>query len=108
MEIAVTPETYTPGVDENGRFVDVCTRTDGCACPCTGKFYKRASFGAHTKTQRHSRWLEELNLDRGNYLRISIEQEATIREQRRLIAQLSKEVDRLRNRAPPVEDLILL
>ena len=106
MDLAVTPDTYTPSVDEKGQFVDSTIRE--CVCPCSGRYYKRESFGGHVKTQRHLRWLKELNMNRSNFLRVSIEQEATIREQRRMIAHLSNEIDRLKRTAPVVEDLITL
>lgn len=69
MNIATTPDLYTPSVDENGKYIDskLVIIRNGIKCPCSltnnnHKVYEnKKRFTNHTKTKRHQQWLESLN-----------------------------------------------
>ena len=72
MDISLTPDTYTPSVDENGNYIDKIPQIkNGLYCPCgarrdkvyetSGKFY------SHTKSKIHNKWISNLNNNKANY-----------------------------------------
>jgi len=97
MNISLTPDTYTPAVDNNGNYVD-CKPIihHGIYCPCSNrkdKIYENASkFTAHCKTKMHQRWLINLNNNKANYYVELLECKATLVEQQKIIANLDNQL----------------
>ena len=97
MELALQAETYTPSVDESGKYIDNIPQIiHGIYCPCgsrKNKIYETHSkFHAHCKTKIHQKWLDDLNKNRANFYVMTLQMEDTIKNQRMIIAQLEKEI----------------
>jgi hypothetical protein len=100
MELQTEPDTYTPSVNHLGNYIDVVPSfnnlKNGLRCPCgsrKGKTYVTyCLFSAHTKTKIHQNWLENLNLNKANYLIECENLKSTVKEQRIVIAQLDREI----------------
>lgn len=105
MNVALTPDTYVPGVSENGVYVDVLPSSIpvcGLKCPCFDRYYSnRDKFVQHIKCKRHTEWMKQLNLDKHNFFKKCVELEQTVRQQRLLIAELEN-----KSRRVHVENLI--
>ena len=105
MDIALCPDIYTPGVSEDGIYVDIVPShvpKNGLKCPCLERFYAtRERFAQHIKCKRHELWMQQINQESKNYFRKCIEHEHTIRQQRILIAEMQRRFD-----TPRVENLI--
>jgi hypothetical protein len=72
MDIAVTPDTYTPSVNDNGMYIDsIPPIKTGLYCPCGSrrdKIYENTSkFSTHIQTKTHKKWLSMLNQNKANY-----------------------------------------
>ena len=65
MEISLTPDTYTPVVNEAGNYVDkIPYIRNGIYCACGSrrdKIYTNSTFSSHTKSKHHQKWLQSLN-----------------------------------------------
>jgi hypothetical protein len=64
-DLALTPDTYSPAIDEHGNYCDtIPTIRHGVYCPCGGRkdkvYESRQSFVTHTKTKCHQKWLADL------------------------------------------------
>jgi vacuolar-type H+-ATPase subunit D/Vma8 len=94
MDIALTPDTYAPGISDDGLYVDIIPHSipeSGIKCPCFDRYYiTRDKFAQHSKCKRHEMWMKQLNLEKKNYFKKCIELEQTVKQQRLLIAQLEK------------------
>jgi len=93
MDITLTPDTYTPSVDENGNYIDMIPFIkNGLFCPCGSrkdKTYENSSkFSAHIKTKIHQKWLLVLNQNKANYYIEMIKSKEIIENQQKIIAQL--------------------
>jgi hypothetical protein len=91
MDIAITPDTYTPSV-QGGDYVDnIPVIRHGVYCPCGSRKDKpydtTAKFAAHIKTKTHQKWLMMLNQNKANYYVEMITQKELIENQRKIIAQ---------------------
>ena len=102
MSLIVEPDLYTPGVSDEGNYVDHIPPGShfqrGMRCPCSNAekcYSSRASFVSHTKTASHQRWLLHINSNRANYLKELEEARKLIDQQKRIIAQLEHEVSGL-------------
>lgn len=94
MDIALTPDTYAPGISDDGVYIDVIPMSfqeGGVKCACLDRYYTtRDKFAQHIKCKRHEMWMKQLNLEKNNYFKKCIELEQTVKQQRLLIAQLEK------------------
>uniref|UniRef100_A0A6C0BV18 Uncharacterized protein n=1 Tax=viral metagenome TaxID=1070528 RepID=A0A6C0BV18_9ZZZZ len=93
MDITLTPDIYTPSVDENGNYIDmILFIKNGLFCPCGSrkdKTYENSSkFSAHIKTKIHQKWLLVLNQNKANYYVEMIKNKEIIENQQKIIAQL--------------------
>jgi predicted RNase H-like nuclease (RuvC/YqgF family) len=93
MDITLTPDIYTPSVDENGNYIDMIPFIkNGLFCPCGSrkdKTYENSSkFSAHIKTKIHQKWLLVLNQNKANYYIEMIKNKEIIENQQKIIAQL--------------------
>jgi len=110
MELVTEPDTYAPGMDDMGNYIDRVppfnTIKHGIRCPCGSrkdKIYETHNvFSQHVKTKAHQKWLQNLNLNRANYYIENEELKTTVQQQRMVIAKLEKE---LQNRNMTVDFL---
>ena len=103
MELATEPDTYSPCVDNLGNYIDkhpnFAVLPNGIRCLCGGRkdTYSSSSFGPHTKTKMHKKWLEQMTANKTNYYRECEEQKRTIHNQKIIIAQMEQELQ-MKNR----------
>lgn len=97
MSLSLSPDTYTPSVDEHGNYVDgkPCIR-HGMTCLCglrRNKVYEtHAQFATHTKSKTHQTWLKQLNQNKANYYVDLIKEKETNAAQRQIISRLELSV----------------
>ncbi len=62
-------DIYCPTVNEEGKYCDDIGTFNSMKCPCT--FYlthkTKIAFNHHCKTQCHTRWLNNLNVQNTNF-----------------------------------------
>jgi hypothetical protein len=101
MDLAIEPDYYVPGIDDNGNYVDKIPnfntiKTDGLLCSCGSRkdkvYRNHTSFSGHIKTKTHQNWLETLNINKKNYFMENKELQDTIHNQRLIIAKLEKDL----------------
>ena len=97
--IALTPDMYTPSVNDYGDYVDrMPIIRHGIYCPCGSrrdKVYDSASkFYSHTKTKAHQKWLVELNQNRANYYSNMLKHEVLIENQKKIIGHLENQLQK--------------
>lgn len=97
MEITITPDTYTPSVDNNGSYVDnIPIIKNGLFCPCGSrkdKTYENATkFSTHTKSKTHQKWLMMLNQNKANYYVEMLKHKELVENQQKIITQLENQV----------------
>jgi hypothetical protein len=97
MEISLTPDTYSPNVNSDGNYVDhTPVIKHGIYCLCGSrqdKVYSSASkFSAHIKTQRHQKWLVDVNNNKANFFIEDEKNKVLINNQRKIIAQLENKI----------------
>lgn len=93
MDLTVTPDTYTPTVNDNGNYVDsIPLIKHGLFCLCGSrkdKAYENASkFAVHIKSKAHQKWLLNLNQNKANYYVGMMENKQIIENQQKIISQL--------------------
>ena len=95
MNITITPDTYTPSIDNDGNYIDEISRTKikaGLYCPCGSrkdKIYDNVSkFSLHIKTKAHHKWLSNLNNNKANYYVEMLKIQEVVEQQKKLLAQL--------------------
>ena len=99
MDIALTPDIYTPSVDNAGNYIDNTPNIiHGIYCPCgtrKDKAYETTSkFATHCKSIKHKNWLITLNQNKANYYVDLIEHKQIIENQRKIIQQLEQDIQR--------------
>jgi hypothetical protein len=100
LELVTEPDTYTPGVDDIGNYIDIIPSfnviTHGLRCPCgtrKDKTYNTSStFSSHCKTKTHQKWLYNLNLNKANYYIENEKLKKTLQTQRIIIAKMDNEL----------------
>ena len=97
MEVTSGPDTYIPKMNiETKTYLDqyVFDYSRGIQCPCTPTkiFYKRDSFHAHWKCNKHKKWLMHLNENAENFYRETIEQQKTIKTQQTILTELENQL----------------
>tara|TARA_B100001094_G_C17517843_1_gene478649 strand:+ start:140 stop:505 length:366 start_codon:yes stop_codon:yes gene_type:complete len=96
MEVSLTPDTYTPLIDNNV-YTDTFNFTfpkSGLKCGCGSNttFTDMSKFKTHTKGKKHNKWLEEMTKNNGNYYNQLQKAERTTREQQKIIANKDKKI----------------
>jgi hypothetical protein len=100
MELTLTPEIYTPSIDDNGVYIDrihiLPIIQTGIICPCglrKDKIYDNVSkFTAHTKTKKHQGWLIELNRNKANYYVELLTSRKLIEHQQQIITRYENQL----------------
>ena len=97
MDIALTPDMYTPCVDINGNYIDsIPVIKHGLYCPCGSrkdKAYENASsFAAHIKSKAHQRWLFVLNQNKANFYVEMMKNKEIVENQQKIITRLENQV----------------
>ena len=99
MNISLTPDMYTPSVDDAGNYIDSTPSIkQGIYCPCTCHRYTiydtYSSFVSHTKTKIHQKWLQQLNDNKANYYVELMKSKETVENQQKIILRLEQEVQK--------------
>ena len=99
MDLFLTPDTYTPSVDEAGNYVDYVPKINAgliCPCACTrNKVYESSSkFSTHIKSKSHKLWIQRLNRDKANFYAENIKMKKLIDNQKQIIQKLEIELSR--------------
>ena len=97
MDTAITADTYTPGLDDQGNYVDdIPVIRHGIHCPCGSRRDKTyptvASFTAHTKTKHHQQWLETLNRNKANHYVESLRYKELVESQQKILTSLENQL----------------
>jgi hypothetical protein len=103
MDLVTEADIYTPSIDETGKYVDkiIGLFKNSMRCPCS--YHKNAIYDTRTKlknhinTKLHQQWIDNMNANRSNHLIESIQLNETVKNQRLIIAQLQRQIDRLTN-----------
>ena len=125
MDISLTPDTYTPSVNDKGQYIDsVPIIKKGMYCLCGSRkdkiYTNTAKFCAHIKTQKHKKWLELLNYNKANFYVELLKSKETINNQHKIIKEMENKLqkktmtidyltEQLTNKiSPPTENVDLL
>jgi len=97
MDITITPDTYTPSVNNVGNYIDnIPIIKNGLFCPCGSrkdKTYENApKFATHIKSKSHQKWLMILNQNKANYYVDMLTNKELVENQRKIIAQLENQL----------------
>uniref|UniRef100_A0A6C0JXT8 Uncharacterized protein n=1 Tax=viral metagenome TaxID=1070528 RepID=A0A6C0JXT8_9ZZZZ len=97
MDIALTPDTYTPSIDDAGNYIDtIPILKHGLLCLCGTRTDKRyetnAKFAMHVKTKTHQKWLMTLNQNKANHYVQMLEHKELLENQRKIIGHLEKQL----------------
>jgi ABC-type phosphate transport system auxiliary subunit len=97
MDITITPDTYTPSVNNDGNYIDnIPVIKNGLFCPCGSrkdKTYENATkFATHIKTKSHQKWLIILNQNKANYYVEMLTNKELVDNQQKIIAQLENQL----------------
>ena len=97
MDITVTPDIYTPSVDNHGNYIDNIPKIiNGLFCPCGSrkdKIYENTTkFTIHTKSKSHQKWLINLNQNKANYYVDMLKNKELVENQQKIIAQLENQL----------------
>jgi hypothetical protein len=99
MDITITPDIYTPSVDNAGNYVDIIPIIrSGLFCPCGSrkdKTYETSTkFSAHIKSKSHQKWLLNLNQNKANYYVELLQHKELVENQRKIITQLENQLQK--------------
>jgi hypothetical protein len=126
MEVALTPDTYMPIVDDNGKYADkIPMNKNGLYCPCGArrdKVYQPSQFRSHIKSKTHQKWLQTLNNNKNNHYVELLETKEIVNQQRKMLADmetklsakcltidmLTQQLALLNRKNVPTEDLLSL
>jgi hypothetical protein len=97
MDISLTPDIYTPSVDEDGNYIDNIPKiVNGLYCSCGArkdKVYETAGkFSAHTKSKIHQKWITTLNNNKANYYIELVKSKELVEQQQRLLVKLETQL----------------
>jgi hypothetical protein len=94
--ITLTPDTYSPIVNENGDYIDkIPIIKNGIYCVCGSrhqKVYNNSTFGNHLKTKKHKEWLETMNKNKANFYVELIKANELIENQKIIIQKLENQI----------------
>jgi len=96
-DIALTPDMYSPSVDDDGNYIDkLPTIKHGIMCLCGTRKDKRydtsSKFASHLKSKTHHTWLNSLNQNKVNHYIQLIEHKSLVENQRKIIGNLEKQL----------------
>jgi hypothetical protein len=99
MNLTITPDTYTPSVDDNGNYIDnIPIIKNGLFCPCGSrkdKTYENTSkFALHIKSKSHQKWLVVLNQNKANYFVEMMKNKELVENQQKIITQLENQLQK--------------
>ena len=99
MDITITPDTYTPSVDNVGNYIDnIPTIKNGLFCPCGSrkdKIYENAvKVATHVKSKSHQKWLIHLNQNKANYYVEMLKNKELVENQQKIIAKLETQLQK--------------
>jgi hypothetical protein len=97
MDIYITPDTYTPSVNNEGNYIDnIPIIKNGLFCPCGSRkdktYENTTKFATHIKSKSHQKWLTILNQNKANYYVEMLKTKELIENQRKIIAQLENQL----------------
>jgi hypothetical protein len=97
MDISLTPDTYTPSVNEKGEYIDkIPIIKNGLYCPCGArkeKIYKtNSNFCTHIKTKVHQKWILNLYNNKANYYVECIKMKELVEEQKKILVKLETQI----------------
>jgi hypothetical protein len=97
MNITLTPDTYTPSVDDAGNYIDTMPKiVNGIYCVCgarKNKVYENASkFNVHIKSKSHQKWLLNLNNNKANYYVEKIKLEEVVKQQQHILTNMESKL----------------
>lgn len=97
MEITITPDIYTPSVNNTGNYIDnIPIIKNGLFCPCgtrKDKTYENTTkFASHIKSKSHQKWLISLNQNKANYYVEMLKNKELVENQQKIIAQLENQL----------------
>ena len=101
MSLQLTPITYSPQLNGTGEFVDeiVTFPHEGMKCPCTKRenhFKTFKTFAKHLQSQRHDKWLKQLNNNKQTILQEKSELEETVHIQKITIARFDQDLQAMK------------
>lgn len=99
MDLTLTPDTYTPIVDDNGNYSDcIPVIKNGLYCLCGSrkdKAYDNAGkFAIHIKSKTHQKWIAVLNQNKANYYVEMLKNKEIIENQQKIITQLENKLQK--------------
>lgn len=85
--INTTSDIYAPVLDDTCTYVDTNNITFPIKCPCTNReFTTRNTFNTHRrKTKKHKEWLLELNANKTNFYKDTIQLNLLVKQQQEMI-----------------------
>lgn len=97
MNIIVTPDTYTPSVDNAGNYIDnIPNIQNGLFCLCGSRkdktYENTAKFAIHIKSKSHQKWLMVLNQNKANYYVEMLKNKELVENQQKIITQLENQL----------------
>ena len=97
MDIYITPDTYTPSVNNEGNYIDnIPIIKNGLFCPCGSRkdktYENTTKFATHIKSKSHQKWLTILNQNKANYYVEMLTNKELVENQRKIIAQLENQL----------------
>ena len=97
MDISLTPDIYTPSVDEDGNYIDKIPKiVNGLYCSCGArkdKVYETAGkFSTHTKSKIHQKWITTLNNNKANYYIELVKSKELVEQQQKLLVKLETQL----------------
>ena len=125
MDINLTPDTYTPSVNNKGQYIDaIPIIKHGMYCLCGSRkdkiYTNTTKFCAHIKTKKHQKWLELLNYNKANFYVELLKSRETVNNQQKIIKQIENDLQKkiltidylteqlTKTVSPPTENIDLL
>jgi|TARA_B110000259_G_scaffold179839_1_gene219814 hypothetical protein len=101
MKLSTKPDTYSPGINDDGIYIDVMPSFNfndtGYYCPCCSRkdkvYETKGKLKMHSKTKNHQLWLKNINLNKLNYYKKYEETKEIIKSQKIMIGALQKKID---------------
>ena len=99
MDILLTPDIYTPSVDNSGNYIDkIPAIRNGIICPCNARkdkvYETSAKFASHIKSQNHQKWLIQLTQNKANYYVETIKSKELIANQQKIITNFENKINK--------------
>lgn len=101
--LAIDSDIYEPSMNEDGMYVDNVRGIkfkNGLRCPCSGGnahelhvFASSSNFRIHCASQKHQKWLQDLNANKSNHYVQNIRLEETVNAQKLIIARMERELN---------------